>query len=239
MSAAQESMSSNGQRRSMRDLHASPDLSGAPGDSRLSAMADGVLEPAELAEIFATEAEADLYQRWDSYQLVGEALRGQSRLVGSVSTPDFLAGFRAKMAAEQTAGVPGVVQSVVARQDAVVPQQSPIAANDASFRWKMVAMAASVSAVMAVSWSLLGTGATGTVPASAGPVIASTDPVPTARAVASQPTGAVIVNTTQGPLIRDARLEALMAEHRQYGGMSALQMPAGFLRNATYDAPER
>jgi sigma-E factor negative regulatory protein RseA len=49
----------------------------------------------------------------------------------------------------------------------------------------------------------------------------------------------VVVNTPQGAVIRDTQLEALMAEHRQHGGMSALQMPAGFLRNATYDATGR
>ena len=32
------------------------------------------------------------------------------------------------------------------------------------------------------------------------------------------------------------QLEQLLAEHRQYGGMSALQMPAGFLRDATHQA---
>jgi sigma-E factor negative regulatory protein RseA len=47
------------------------------------------------------------------------------------------------------------------------------------------------------------------------------------------------VNTNQGVLIRDAELEALMAEHRQHGGVSVLQMPAGFLRNATYDTNAR
>jgi sigma-E factor negative regulatory protein RseA len=50
----------------------------------------------------------------------------------------------------------------------------------------------------------------------------------------------VVVQTAQGQVLRDVRLEELLAEHRQYGGMSALQMPAGFLRNATYDAaPQR
>ena len=47
---------------------------------------------------------------------------------------------------------------------------------------------------------------------------------------------AVVVNTSQGPVLRDPRLEQLLAEHRQYGGMSALQMPAGFLRDATHQA---
>ena len=49
----------------------------------------------------------------------------------------------------------------------------------------------------------------------------------------------VAVNTGQGVVIRDAQLEALLAEHRQHGGMSALQMPSGFIRNATYEAAGR
>jgi sigma-E factor negative regulatory protein RseA len=50
----------------------------------------------------------------------------------------------------------------------------------------------------------------------------------------------VVVQTTQGQVLRDPRLEQLLAEHRQFGGMSALQAPAGFLRNATYDSsPQR
>jgi sigma-E factor negative regulatory protein RseA len=50
----------------------------------------------------------------------------------------------------------------------------------------------------------------------------------------------VVVQTAQGQVLRDARLEQLLSEHRQFGGMSALQAPAGFLRNATYDAaPQR
>ena len=56
---------------------------------------------------------------------------------------------------------------------------------------------------------------------------------------ATTPSSAVVVNTGQGPLIRDARLEELLAEHRQNGSMSALQMPTGFIRNATYDAAGR
>ncbi len=40
-------------------------------------------------------------------------------------------------------------------------------------------------------------------------------------------------------MLRDARLDELMAAHKQFGGTSALQKPAGFLRNATFDGPTR
>jgi sigma-E factor negative regulatory protein RseA len=40
-------------------------------------------------------------------------------------------------------------------------------------------------------------------------------------------------------LIRDPRLDAFLAAHEQFGGTSALQMPAGFFRNATFEGPTR
>ena len=40
-------------------------------------------------------------------------------------------------------------------------------------------------------------------------------------------------------MLRDARLDELLAAHKQFGGISALQMPAGFLRNATFENPAR
>jgi sigma-E factor negative regulatory protein RseA len=35
-------------------------------------------------------------------------------------------------------------------------------------------------------------------------------------------------------MIRDPQLDALLAAHKQFGGASALQTPAGCLRNATF-----
>ena len=40
-------------------------------------------------------------------------------------------------------------------------------------------------------------------------------------------------------MIRDPRLDELLAAHKQFGSTSALQMPAGFLRNATFESPGR
>ena len=39
-------------------------------------------------------------------------------------------------------------------------------------------------------------------------------------------------------MLRDPRLDELLAAHRQLGG-AALQMPSGFLRNATFEGPGR
>ena len=40
-------------------------------------------------------------------------------------------------------------------------------------------------------------------------------------------------------MIRDPHLDELLAAHRQFGGTSALQAPAGFLRNAAFEGPGR
>ncbi|MDV7394670.1 hypothetical protein RZS08_25020, partial [Arthrospira platensis SPKY1] len=68
--------------------------------------------------------------------------------------------------------------------------------------------------------------------APAGPQLAqSSPPAPDAVQLVVTPSGAV--------MLRDAELDQFMAAHRQWGGMSALQMPAGFLRNATYENTSR
>lgn len=58
----------------------------------------------------------------------------------------------------------------------------------------------------------------------------------------SQPPAASMVvqaPTDAGVMIRDPQLDALLAAHQQMGGHSALQGPSGFLRNATYEGPQR
>ena len=47
------------------------------------------------------------------------------------------------------------------------------------------------------------------------------------------------MTSPQGPVVRDARLEELLAAHKQFGATSALQEPSGFLRNATFDIPQQ
>ena len=40
-------------------------------------------------------------------------------------------------------------------------------------------------------------------------------------------------------MLRDPQLDELLAAHKQFAGSSALQSPAGFLRNATFEGPAR
>ncbi len=51
--------------------------------------------------------------------------------------------------------------------------------------------------------------------------------------------GPVDPGIAQQVMLRDPQLDALLAAHRQSGGASALQMSAGFLRNATFEGSSR
>ncbi len=222
----------------MNAAHMNPSPSN-PQES-LSALADGELDVAALGGLFADMgAEPETMERWHAYQVIGDVLRGSDAIVSARKPGDFLVGLRERLESEV-----GVVSlpSAGSRIESV----PAAAANDAVFRWKMVAGFASFAAVMAVSWSLVGNAPQGagggSGPQLAGNVPAPNSPgaaVPVASVTPASPSAEVVVNTGQGVVIRDARLEELLAEHRQHGGMSALQMPTGFIRGATYDASER
>ncbi len=208
-------------------------------EESLSALVDGELDAVALDELLRDiEAEPQRLETWYAYQAVGDALRGSGAAVSAKAPGDFLAGFRERLKAEAVVPARPAVGHVVEPTTAV-------AANDAVFRWKLVAGFASVAAVMAVTWNLMGVapegaGASGPQLASSPPAPAVTSPGVTPASVApAVPSTAVAVSTGQGVVIRDARLEELLAEHRQHGGMSALQMPTGFIRGATYDASDR
>lgn len=195
---------------------------------QLSALVDGEV-PSEELDVLLTQLAADEQQQaaCEHYRLIGDLVR-RTPISRGAAPHAFVAGVRARLLEDGLQ--PAAVAPMLVK---------PPAANDAVFRWKLVAGFASLAAVMAVSWSLLDV-APGAGGAVSGPQLAQTAPATLQAGSPGTSAKAVLVNTAQGPVIRDPRLEELLAEHRQYGGMSALQMPAGFLRDATYQsAPQR
>ncbi|MDR7094818.1 sigma-E factor negative regulatory protein [Hydrogenophaga laconesensis] len=210
----------------------------------VSSLVDGEIGTAQLADLLSSdEGREELLGSWHAYHVIGDVLRGHSGVISTRAPCDFLADVRERLrleAAPIVQPMPGVRHPHEPVQPVALVRGT--AANDATFRWKLVAGVASLAAVMAVSWTVL----SGVPPAAggtSGPQLAAVPTAPeAAERVAAQvttPSTAVVVNTGQGTLIRDARLEELLAEHRQNGSMSALQMPTGFIRNATYDAAGR
>lgn len=181
----------------------------------MSALADGQLRGeafARAVEVAAADARAR--ESWCAYHVVGEVLR-TGRAGTGASHEAFLARLRARLEQEQ----PVALAPVAAQPVAVVRE----AAND--WIWKMAAGVASVAAVAAVGWNLWGANGSG----AAQPQLAS---APAAAAPA-------LVEASATPMMRDPRLDQLLAAHRQFGGATALGTTSGFLRNATFEGPAR
>lgn len=208
---------------------------------QVSALADGQLQGAAFAEAMdEIGARAELRSTWQTYHLVGDVLRSGAHAPCSDASA-FLAKLQVRLAAEEVVATPipaAVPLTLEARQRA-----EP--ANEPVFRWKLVAGAASLAAVAAISWNWVGgmnaapTGAqlaqVQSPPVAS--VLAASDPKATSAITSAVPTRVQIGSGAPQVMLRDARLDELLQAHQQAGGAS--QMPSTFLRNATFEGPSR
>ena len=188
----------------------------------ISALADGQLRGEAFARtVQHVCADRSALQAWHAYHLIGDVLRSGEAVHAAAPQP-FLDKLSARLAQEP--GPQPAVAPVLVQQG----WSSGKAANDGAMRWKMLAGVASVAAVAALGWSVIATGNPGV------------GNPPRLAAAPQQPDAEQVLARGQaGVMIRDARLDELLAAHRQLGGASALQMPAGFVRNATFEGPAR
>lgn len=155
-----------------------------------------------------------LHSDWNRYQVIGQALKDGTAAVPPLGADSaFLQRLNARLASEKI--TPPV--QFVASLDAISAYSQP-AANDGVFRWKLVAGFSSLAAALVVGWNF----------------VAAPDASSGAQLAQKQTVEQVVVASPQGPLVRDTRLEELMAAHKQLGG-SSLQAPSGFLRNAGFE----
>ncbi len=196
----------------------------------LSALADGQLRGqafAQAVELVTREPEAQA--TWHAYHVVGDALRSED-LASSTDDLAFLARFQSRLAQEPTL-VPVVNAANLIAINAYKSSATAVfdddivdpAANAPRFAWRMVAGLASLVAVVAVGWNVAGRLGMAAPQAE----LAKLEPSPPVVLASGEPR----------VMLRDARLDALLAAHKQFGGASALQVPAGFLRNATFESP--
>ena len=221
---------------------------------QLSALMDGELAGAELQQLLDTLPDVadgeDCYVSAQSYLLIGEVLRAPAagyRM--QTSNLDFLGALNAKLALEPalaSGAQPKVAEVVVPSVSIAAPVQMPVqmpvqgeAANESVFRWKLVAGFASLAAVAMVGWSSLGL-LGGGAPKAGGQQMASATPTvsgpTTAQGLVQMP---VTVGQNATVMLRDPRLDELLAARGQIGGTANLQMPASFLRNATFNAEKQ
>ncbi|WP_296505471.1 sigma-E factor negative regulatory protein [Rhodoferax sp.] len=199
----------------------------------VSALADGQLRGEEFARTVEWLNEADAAQvAWDTYHLVGEVLRSGETVASAVDTA-FMQRLKLSLQQEKPlrpsmAAINSVASCAVSTGAAGLNDSKVESANNASFRWKLLAGVASLAAVSVIGWQALVGG--GDLQGAA--LMAQTvNPDVAVQQVAA--------NGAPQVMIRDRQLDALLAAHRQFGGTSALQKPAGFLRNATFEGAGR
>ena len=221
----------------------------------MSELADGRLRGEAFAQaVEAAVGDEDARATWHAYHLVGDTLRSADLARCDVQA-DFMGRLQARLQAEGA----GTFSATAASVDAVeLPQadawersaervgpavaqgmplvRPPEAANAAVYRWRMVAGLATVAAVSVLGWALLRG-----VPDDTGSALASAAPASATVRAGDGPASPSVAPEQAPPLvmIRDPNLDALLAAHKQFGGTSALQAPAGFLRNATFEGAGR
>ena len=189
-------------------IHTQANLSSAES---LSALVDGDFDSHVVTSALDDRMRAD----WNSYQAIGDVLRAPSAAASKAvygADAAFVQRLMQRLENEKIENLPPRLTGVF------VAKPHAAAANDATFRWKLVAGFASFGAMAAVAWSLVS--APGGAPEQLAKNAAATE---------------LVVTSSQGPMVRDARLEELLSAHKQLGGTS-LQAPSGFLRNAGFES---
>lgn len=201
----------------------------------LSALADGQLHGDEFAQALRIcQLDESALPCWNTYHLIGDVLRSPAPAAFPAASGrelEFLARLSMRIAQEPGLQVLGASHQGALSEGArsVETFEAPVtvahhrgrASNDGNFRWKLVAGLASLAAVSAIAWNASGLLA----------------PVPSPQ-LAQASSAQIVVASPQGPMVRDAGLEELLAAHRQLGAASVLQEPSGFLRNAAFDLPQ-
>jgi len=187
----------------------------------VSALADGQLRGQDLARALdAATKDPAAAEAWGAYHLIGDVLRSNELAQGTPSA-QFLARLQESLRGERPPAAAIQPIRVLAPAAADVGTARP-AANEQ--RWKLVAGFASFAAFAAIGWT----------------VIAATGDRSGAGQLAASPAPATVLTSSErGTMIRDERLDRLLAAHRQLGGATALQTPSGFLRSATFEGPAR
>lgn len=216
---------------------------------QVSALADGQLVGAAWDGALQCAAEdADARASWHTYHVIGDVLRSRD-LAACGRDHAFVARLSERLKAESAVGdtVPVLTstpesiadkdQSTMgsSKKRSVYGMNSPEAVNDSVFRWKLLAGMASMAAVMAVAWN----GWTSLEPVGGGALLVQSGSEPAGISRGAPVAESPALMAASMVVVRDPRLDELLAAHRQVGGTSALQNPSGFLRNATFEGGAR
>lgn len=188
-------------------------------DEALSALMDGELHGlGQQSAMHYVLSERSALTTWHAYHVAGDVLRSEE-LANAAQDLHFWVKLEAQLAQEPRPSLAALPPT------AEVPLRNPSARSaNSPFFWRAAAGAACsvLVAVLGVSmWSSF------------------TNTPASVTLVQSEAPAPVVIAIDSDGMIRDPRLDQLLNAHQQLGGHSALQMPSGFLRNATYEGGGR
>lgn len=208
----------------------------------VSALADGQVQGDAFAQGLAHMAQSeDARATWHAYHVIGDVLRAGDE-IDSRGDHAFLQRLRAGLAQEAPAirttdTINKIAASPISERAGGLKHLEKLPANDARFRWTLWGSAASVVLVSLGAWQAV----TGGADHAASPSLAQANATGQVLASAVPVSSAMMAANEMAPMVmvRDPQLDALLAAHQQFGGTSALQMPTGFIRNATFEGVRR
>lgn len=199
---------------------------------KISALADGELQPNELDAVLASLREPKARSEWDIYHQVGDVLRSDDMAVDL--SPDFAASMKAKLDAEPVIFAPSVLP---AKTLDVQPQ-----GRNQVRRYAMPGIAAALAVFTAYLVApQLDTDGSAPVAAAASVAVASTSmpapasaksaPVLTASAAES---ASVATDVSQEAVVlRDPNIDEYLIAHQRYS--PSLYDTSQFVRSATFE----
>lgn len=196
------------------------------GAELVSALADDQLQEQALVQALDLMARTpDARELWRDIHLVRDLLNDPACAVDALREAAFMQRLRQQLV-QDASQVHFSPEAAEPEPDA--PRMSTFepasAANDSVLSWPRWAGLASVGIAALLGWQWIQLpvhpGASGALAQSVAPVDVA---APSEVAV----------------MVRDPRLDQLLAAHQRLGGASALQSPAGFLRSATFERPTR
>lgn len=204
---------------------------------QLSALADGELDSATTAKACARwQRDVDIRQSWHAYHLIGDVLRSDDLAAEPRHDAAFLAQLRTRLADEAIVLAPqapaaadtGGATSLATRRSGV--RHAPWLFSSA--------VAAGLIAVVGV-YTFMRTFDSGGPASNAlagvytpARVVARAEGLTLAGSGAGGGSVAMPVPVASDRLVRDARLDAYLAAHKQFAGSSAPRVPSAFLRSA-------
>lgn len=213
--------------------------------ARLSALADGELDPASAGTCCdAWRARPGVGASWHAYQLIGDVLRSDDLAADPAHDAAFLRQVRERLSQEPVVIAPHLAPLSRRGREATAPH--PLGSGRDRWKWPSAVAAgfvivsgvfmlarppASVAPLATLAQGNAGAGLPMAARPEVGPAVGSEAP-----GAAATPEIEVVTVARQG-VLRDPRLDSYLAAHKQFSGSSALGVPSTFLRAATVETP--